>query len=326
MSYWLTTHWPRPQDTPASEPYADVWVKNGQLKVIRKLDAGDMIFIYESKSGPLPLRHNPDGSTYKAPRAAGKEGIVALVRVTHPAKQPSDSVEAQYDNGQKMWWRYRAPTEPVNSGGFIPRTVFLPLIGQNPAYTLRGFGENHSGVKQLTARQFTALRNMYEASADRKDRKRVESNTRGGQFGGQGGEGDVHRDLKERIAADPSAVLGEDGLSLHKVEFPFNCTGDRIDVVLRDKDKRFVAVEVEVECDRNHLAGALQCMKYRAMLAYYFERPLEEVRCILAAHNIASEVNARCAAFEIETIMVARPISPSTVGSTLPIGSAAAAC
>ena len=49
MSYWLTTHWPRSQDTPASEPYADVWVKDGQLKVIRKLAAGDMIFIYESK-------------------------------------------------------------------------------------------------------------------------------------------------------------------------------------------------------------------------------------------------------------------------------------
>jgi RecB family endonuclease NucS len=131
--------------------------------------------------------------------------------------------------------------------------------------------------------------------------------------------------LKQRIAADPSAVLGEDGLSLHKVEFPF-ITGDRIDVVLRDKDKKFVAVEVEVECDRNHLAGALQCMKYRAMLAYYFERPLEEVRCILVAHKIASEVNARCAAFEIETIMVARPIRPSTVGSPLLIGSVAATC
>jgi RecB family endonuclease NucS len=114
--------------------------------------------------------------------------------------------------------------------------------------------------------------------------------------------------------------LGEDGLSLVRVEFPFGCTGDRIDVLLRDKDRRYVAVEVEVECDRNHLAGALQCMKYRAMLAYYFERPIEEVRCILAAHKIASEVNERCAAFEIETITVARPISPSTDGSTLPIG------
>lgn len=324
MSYWLTTHWPRSQGTPASEPFADVWVKDGQRKVIARLAPGDLVLIYESRSGPLPLGRNPDGSTYKLPKAQGKEGIVALVRVTEPACQPPDSGVAQYDNGQKMWWRFRARTESVNSGGFIPRTNFLPVIGQKPTYNLRGFGENHSGLKQLTDCQFTTLRKMYEESADREDRKRVRDCTRGGQFGGAGGEGEEHRDLKERIAANPSEVLSEDGLSLFEVEFPFKCTGDRIDVVLRDKDKKFVAVEVEVECDRNHLAGALQCMKYRAMLAYYFERPIEEVRCILAAHKIASEVNARCSAFEIETITVAKPVSPSTVGSTLPIGRAAA--
>lgn len=312
MSYWLTTHWPRSQDTPASEPYADVWVKDGQWKIIDRLDPGDLVFIYESKSGPLPLGRNPDGSTYALPKAQGKAGIVALVRVIEPATQPPDSVEQRYDSGEVMWWRYRAPTVPVNSGGFIPRVKFLPLMGYSASWNLHGFGDNHSGVKRLTAVEFAGLRKMYEESADREDRKRVQNNSRGGRFGGQGGEGDVHRDLKERIAADPSAVLREDGLSLFKVEFPFNCTGDRIDVVLRDKDKKFVAVEVEVDCDRDHLAGSLQCMKYRAMLAYYFERPLKEVRCVLVAHTIAPEVNARCAAYEIETITVAKPIGLRT--------------
>ena len=314
MNYWLTTHWPRPQDTPASIPYADVWVKDGQWNAIKQLTPGDLVFIYESKSGPLPLRRNPDGSTYEAPKANGKAGIVALVRVTEPAKQPPDSVEEQYDNGQKMWWRYRAPTEPVNSGGFIPRERFLPLIGYRASWNLHGFGDNHSGVKRLTAGEFTALRKMYEECADREDRKRVKENAIGRHLGGPGGEGDAHRGLKERIAADPAAVLGEDGLSLYRVEFPLNCTGDRIDVVLRDNDKKFVAVEVEVKCDRSQLAGPLQCMKYRAMLAYFFRRPLKEVRCILAAHTIASEVSARCAAFDIETTMVARPVDPKIYG------------
>ena len=62
-------------------------------------------------------------------------------------------------------------------------------------------------------------------------------------------------------------------------------------------------------------------MKYRAMLAYYFERPLVEVRRILVAHDIASEVKTRCAPFEIETTVVARAISPTNGGNTLPIGS-----
>ena len=306
MNYWLTTHWPRPQGTPNSEPYADVWVKDGQWNVIKRLAPGDLVFIYESRSGPLPLGHKPDGSTYVLPKAEGRAGLVALVRVVECAIEPPDSVERPYDNGEVMWWRYRVPTEPVNSGGFLTREEFLPVLGYNANWNLHGFGDNHSGVKELTARQFTAVRELYEESADREDRKRVDSNARGGHFGGQGGEGAVHRELKERIAADPSAILGEIGLSLYGVEFPFNCTGDRIDVVLRDKDKKFVAVEVEVECDRNHLAGALQCMKYRAMLAYYFNRPVEEVRCILVAHNIAPEVNARCVGFDIKTITVTK--------------------
>lgn len=326
MNYWLTTHWPRSQHTPDSEPHADVWVKDGQWDVIQQLAPGDLVFIYEAQSGPLPLGRKPDGSRYRLPKAQGKAALVALVRVTQRAFQPPDSAPDLYDNGEEMWWRYRASTESVNSGACIPREEFLPLIGYSPNWNLHGFGDNHSGVKRLTAKQFTALREMYEGLADREDRRRVERNSRGGQFGGTGGEGDVHRALKERIAADPSGVLGELGLRLEKVEFPFGCTGDRIDVLLRDQDKRYVAVEVEVDCDRNHLAGALQCMKYRAMLAYYFERPLEEVRCILVAHDIASEVKTRCAAFEIETALVTRAIAPSVVDNTLRVASLTPTC
>lgn len=312
MNYWLTTHWPRSQDTANSEPYGEVWVKNGQWDVIQQVAPGDLVFIYEAQSGPLPLGRRPDGSRYRRPKAHGKAALVALVRVTEGAIEPLDSAPDLYDNGKEMWWRYCASTEPVNSGACIPRAEFLPIIGYSPNWNLHGFGDNHSGVKRLTAEQFGALREMYEKRAEREDRKRIERNSRGGQFGGTG-EGDVHRALKERIATDPSGVLGEPGLTLEKLEFPFGCTGDRIDVLLRDQDKRYVAVEVEVDCDRNHLAGALQCMKYRAMLAYYFERPLREVRCVLAAHNIASEVSARCIAFDIETAVVPQGISPSNI-------------
>jgi hypothetical protein len=304
MNYWLTTQWPREKDTPAGEPYADVWAKDGKWSPIDQVAIGDMVYIYESKSGPLPL--NPDGS--RKQRTQGKAGIVALVRVKQPAKEPPESAPEEYDNGETMWWRYRALTEPVNSGGFIPRGKFLPVLGYSANFSLHGFGDNHSGIKKLTTEEFTVLSEMYQESADGEDLKRVKSNSHAGHFGGPGGEGPVHRDLKGRIAADPAAVLGEDGLTLYKMEFPFSCTGDRIDVVLRDKDKKYVAVEVEVDCDPNHLAGPLQCMKYRSMLAYLFERPVKEVRCILAAHTIASEVDKRCDAFDIETIKVAKAV------------------
>ena len=102
MNYWLTTHWPHPQGTPISEPYADVWVKNGQWDVIKQLAPEDLVFVYESESGPLPLGHNPDGSRYPLQRARGKAGLVALVRVIERAVQPPDSVPDLYDNGEVM--------------------------------------------------------------------------------------------------------------------------------------------------------------------------------------------------------------------------------
>jgi hypothetical protein len=86
-------------------------------------------------------------------------------------------------------------------------------------------------------------------------------------------------------------------------------TGDRADVVLKDRFDRFVAVEVEVDCDASERIGPLQCMKYRAMLSYYFDRPLEEVRCILAAHSIHSGVAQRCAQHAIQTSAVPRVTS-----------------
>jgi len=309
MNYWLTTHWPRPKGTPANEPYADVWVKDGQWKVIERLAPGDLVFIYESESGPLPLRRNSDGSTSGRQKARGRAGIVALVRVIQPASQPPESHMEEYDNGEQMWWRYCALTEPVNSGGFVPRSTFLPLLGYSASWNLHGFGDNHSGVKRLSEEEYIPLRTMYEEYAAEADLQRRANNTVRVGPGGAGGEGPDHRALKERIAADPATVLGEAGLTLDTVEFPFRCTGDRIDILLRDKDKKFVAVEVEVQCDQSELAGPLQCMKYRSMLAYLFRRPLGEVRCILAAHEIAKELSLRCESFEIQTIVVARASS-----------------
>jgi hypothetical protein len=213
MNYWLTTHWPRPKDTPASEPHADVWVKDGQLHVIQQLRPGDLIFIYESESGSLPLKRNADGSTSVQQKGRGRAGVVALVRIGIPASQPPDSREEEYDNGEVMWWRYCARTEPVNSGGFIARTTLLPIIGYSPNWNLHGFGDNHSGIKRLTAEQFMRLRTLYEESAERADFERVASGTGRTKFGGPGGEGPDHSALKQRIAADPAAILREDGLS-----------------------------------------------------------------------------------------------------------------
>jgi RecB family endonuclease NucS len=159
-------------------------------------------------------------------------------------------------------------------------------------------------VKQITEQAFSTIRDAYIASAQANEDIHL-ARARGARMGG-GGEGPEHMALKKRIAADPAGVLGEPGLRFWSEEWNDLPTGDRIDVVLKDALDRFVAVEVEVDCDSTEMAGPLQCAKYRAMLSYFFDRPVEEVRSILVAHSIHPEVHARCTKYNIEVKTVAR--------------------
>lgn len=299
MAFWMTTHWPRREDRSLEEPRYGVWVQNKKKKLIDRVSPGDLVFIYETKSGPAIKQTYVDGSVKSVRRHPGGEGIVALVEVTEVASQPEDSQPEEYADGSKLWWRYCAPTRSINSGGFIPREEVSGLLGYDNSYNFHGFGEKHSGLKEITADLFDQILDRFSASTCAIERKRIE-HLPPPKFGGEGPE---HKALKLRIANDPAGVLGETGLTLWKTEWPLP-TGDRIDLVLKDALGRFVAVEVEVNCERSEIAGPLQCMKYRAMLSYLFNRPLEEFRCILVAHSIHADVCGRCATHTIGTKVV----------------------
>ena len=210
---------------------------------------------------------------------------------------------------EPLWWRYRAKTRSANSSGFLPRLEVNALLGYSERYVFRGFGDERSGLKQITEETFDRIHSAFNASALTDEEGRIANANEGGF--GAGGEGPEHLALKKRIAENPADVLREPGLTLWNVEWLLP-TMDRIDLVLKDSLDRFVAVEVEVDCDAKELPGPLQCMKYRAMLSYFFERPIEEVRCILAAHSIHSEVQRRCGHHSIEAKVVAREAAQAT--------------
>ena len=110
-------------------------------------------------------------------------------------------------------------------------------------------------------------------------------------------EGIPHRTLKEAIANNPS-LLGED-LTLVRLEYKFP-TNDRIDILFTDSKSRFLAVEVEVDVDALQLAGLLQAVKYKAMLAVQFGRPESQVRGMLVARSIHPYMKERAARYGIE--------------------------
>lgn len=301
MRYWLTTHWPRKEDQVIDKPPSGLWVQEDKRHLIDRVSVGDLAFIYESRSGPTVVRTYADGSIKRIRRRRGREGIVALVEVTDMAYQPEDSRPEQFADGHRAWWRYCALTRSVNSAGFIPRRRVNSALGFAHNYVFHGFGEEHSGLKEIPKRVFKRLLSEFKADTLPDEAKRVRRAA--GHCIGAGGEGPEHKALKLRIADDPARFLAELGLELWAVEFPM-ATGDKIDLVLKDALGRFVAVEVEVRCGVAELAGPLQCMKYRALLSYFFDRPIAEVRCILVAHSIHARVRGRCSAHSIETITV----------------------
>lgn len=304
MNYWMTTHWPRMRDVPSNQPYYGVWVQEDKWHIIERISPGDFVLVYEAESGPAIISRT-DGVESRQRRQTGRGGIVALLRVTESASQPPDRQREEYADGTSAWWRYCAPTMSLDSGGFIPRREANRLLSYAASFNLHGFGDSHSGVKQISSELFESIVSVYRASSEAADEERIASRIGHPTLGGIG-EGPDHRALKERIAADPAGVLGEEGLRLWRMEWLLP-TADRVDVVLKDRFGRFVAVEVEVDCGVNEVIGPLQSMKYRAMISYVFERPLEEVRSMLVAHSIHQVVADRCANNQIESHCVPRP-------------------
>lgn len=247
-----------------------------------------------------------DGREEQVPCRKGRGGIVALVKVAKSASEPEGTQHEHYSDGTTMWWRWYAPTEPVNTAGFIHREEVARLLGYKPQYSFKGFGEDKSGLSRLTEDKFKSLLSAYTSKTIEKDKTAVQHLRKPANFG-PGGEGPEHLALKEYVARNPSGTLGEPGLRLYAIEMPLP-TADKIDIVLQDRFGRFVAVEIEVECHESELAGPLQCSKYRALLSYLFDRPFAEVRTILVAHSIHKTVGAQCHKHGIETKVVQKQV------------------
>jgi len=261
--YWITTHWPPEIETDLDYT---VWLYDGTEHVGSLMEPGDRVWIYQSKGGRLIIRQWPHGSKYKLKRKQGKEGIIALVELTSKLYDSGGTPE-RYDNDTERWWRWRADTRLVNQSGLVPREQLNSLLGYRRNFGFRAFGDGHSGVKHIDEtlhRQIMQAFNHNQPAETRPIRRPPGFYAHKGH--GTGGEGPDHKRLKERVAADPVAVLGEDGLALIKMEYPYP-TGDRADIILCDQENRYVAVEIEVAVDLADISGVLQAIKYSRMYA-----------------------------------------------------------
>jgi hypothetical protein len=298
--YWITTHWPPERGDQAKY---GVYLYDGTQSVGANMEPGDRVWIYQSKGGRLPLREQPDGSKVKRKLQGGKEGVIALVEVVSKLHDIG-GVPQEYNNGSVLWWRWKADTKLINQSGFVPRKELNVLLRYMPNYGLRAFGDKHSGVKKIKEDIHQKILKAFnknqppETKSIKRDPRHYVPRGRG-----KGGEGPVHKKLKERVAADPSGVLGEKGLTCLQMEYPFP-TSDRADIILRDCENRNVAVEIEEIVDIDNIAGVLQAVKYSRMYAVERRRMFEEVRAFLVAHQITDKVKDLCKQYGIETFVI----------------------
>lgn len=302
-NYWLTTHWPPADD---GDGEFGIYVPEGRhRKALEAFQVGDLALIYESATGRKLKAAREDANL---PR--GAMGIVALVEATSPLRARK-CPRAEYANGTDIWWRYRASTRVVSRSGFVPHEEVLAALDYNPNYNFRAFGDEHSGLKRISEEQFGKLATPFlQDVADLPSPNEIDLDVAGkvGRFGGRfggGGESEAHLHLKNFVAADPSGALGESGLRLVRREYPF-CTGDRADVVLRDRIGRVVGVEIELEVGRNDWAGVLQAIKYRFMLALVEGKENPDTRSFLVAHRIHPAVRSVCMKYDVECFEIDR--------------------
>lgn len=296
MNYWITTHWPQRFGDDEADVDAGIYLPEGRQQAADDMKTGDMVAVYETKSGRTLVREHQDGSRTEIECQPGHEGMICYGKVESPISSDPESKTNKYTDGSEIWWRWYAPVSVLSRSGFVGRSKILRILGYRPTWNLRGFGDFHSGLKKITKDEFDSLVRVFHAS------RPIElpvKDARGWSGGGGEGEGAIHLNLKNYVAANPSIALSEPGLRTLTVEYEFP-TSDCADIVLADRFNRIVGVEIEPAVDDVNKVGLLQAIKYRYMLECVTEREKGDSRGILIAHRIGRKVKALCKQYGIE--------------------------
>lgn len=202
-----------------------------------------------------------------------------------------------------------AETGGHNDGGVVPRTEVARVLGFSPDYTFRAFGEAQSGLKEISESQFSELAKLFASSQDQTQTQPFKPPDYMPPKYGPGGEGAVHKALKQYVADHPEVVFGEQGLKHVGTEVVVP-SGDRIDILLRDQIGRYVAVEIEPAQGPGQLDGLCQAVKYRYLACVLHRVDFEASRSALVAFEIHESLEPIAKRYAVEMIRVDRSQVP----------------
>ena len=305
MNCWVTTHWPPSEDNP--DEIADgLWVQDGREIAGADVRKGDIVVVYQHKTGKTKVRRQPDGKKLPVKNLKGKGGVIAITEAQGLLYAREDSKPEEYTDGSRRWWRWYTPLKLVTRSGFVSRQRLNEILDYKPNHSLHGFGKpKSSGLKKISQEEFDEILRAFKENLPAPQKPPPKAKTPHDMPGGV--ESKEHRYLKEYVAGNQTDVLHEEGVRYLFTEYPF-CTNDQADVVLEDKFGRIIGVEVEVAIDEKNLAGMLQAIKYRYLLEVTYERSAGDSRALLIAYQISPGVKGLCKKYNVEAVEIAEEL------------------
>jgi hypothetical protein len=293
VRYWISAQSPPLEGSPARQLDC-LSLAAGREAAGLELEPGDLVLVYQSKSGRAVRRRDADGTEEWVQTVVGQQGIAAVAEVEGRVTRDAQIGKTEYVDGTELYWCWRAPVNVFSTDGYVPLLDVNRILGFKPSYNFGGFAYRNSGLRQIEAGQYWSLVEIFRSNAKSARPARD-------LIGSSREERGARRLLVDYVAADPTFALREAGLETLAVahELP---AGESADIVLGDRTGAVVAVQVDAEEDC--LATVAHASIRRAMLELEMERGPGQSRVFLVAHSVSQEMREICASYGIECFAV----------------------
>ena len=311
MRYWIAAQSP-PLEGSLDQEFGRLRLAAGREAAGRELEPGDLVLLYQSRSGRAVRLREADGTQRKVRAMVGRQGVAALAEVMGRLAHHPEIGKTEYVDGTELCWSWSVPTNAFSVNGHVPLSDVNRILGFKPTYNFGGFAYRSSGLREIGARQCWALVEIFRRNAKR---LHPAHDPAGGSRpplpGGSEEDQEARRLLVEFVADDPALALREAGLETLAVSRDLPA-GDSADIVLEDRAGAVIAVQVCAEED--WLATIAHASIRRAMLEIEMGRRLGESRVFVVAYSVSREIRELCASYGVETFVVDRDLVHSWDG------------